>query len=163
MSDPHADDYCVCCSRGSTSGGPVMHPVAGVDNGYVCKDCIDDPTPTMEEYQEWTQETAIGWASTETIPAEDEVPEKWRRAWVTAFLVLALNGESGELAEKAKRVLRGDGDLDALEDEIGDVFWYLARLADELDVSLAYIAAANMEKLEDRSDRGVIAGSGDDR
>ena len=108
-----------------------------------------------ERYQEWTEETAMGHATSETegISQED----------AAVFLSLALNGESGEIAEKAKRVLRGDGDLAAVEDEIGDVLWYLARLADELDVSLSTVMEDNMEKLEDRKERGVIAGSGDDR
>ena len=109
----------------------------------------------IDDYQEWTEETAMGHATstTEGISQEDAV----------IFLSLALNGEAGEVAEKSKRVLRGDGDLESVEDEIGDVLWYLARLADELGVSLSDITAENIGKLEDRHERGVIAGSGDER
>lgn len=159
--DPHSDDYCVVCWRSPTADGPMMHPVIGVENACVCDDCVEGTRVTLPFYQNWTEETAIGWASTETAP--DEIPDEWTRDWVCAFLVLALNGEAGELAEKGKRVLRGDGNLDDLEGEMGDVFWYLVRLADELDLSLGGVLAENINKLEDRQNRGVIAGSGDDR
>ena len=47
--------------------------------------------------------------------------------------------------------------------ELGDVLWYVAQLATELDLELEEIARANLEKLRSRAQRGVIAGSGDDR
>ncbi len=84
-------------------------------------------------------------------------------------LVLGLVGESGEIAEKFKKWVR---DLDSDESridradiakELGDVLWYVAVLADYLDVSLDEIAATNLAKLASRQDRGALAGSGDDR
>ncbi|GID27971.1 nucleoside triphosphate pyrophosphohydrolase family protein [Paractinoplanes brasiliensis] len=84
-------------------------------------------------------------------------------------LVLGLVGESGEVAEKFKKWIR---DLDSDESqldragitkELGDVLWYLAVLADYLDLSLDDIATANLAKLADRQDRGVLNGSGDNR
>jgi NTP pyrophosphatase (non-canonical NTP hydrolase) len=47
--------------------------------------------------------------------------------------------------------------------ELGDVLWYLAQLATELDLDLAEIAEANLAKLASRAARNVIAGSGDRR
>ena len=78
--------------------------------------------------------------------------------------------EAGEVAGKMKKWIR-DGDskmtreewVKAMSSEIGDVLWYAARLADELDLSLAEIAEENMMKLLDRKARGVIGGSGDNR
>ncbi|MGC4894307.1 nucleoside triphosphate pyrophosphohydrolase family protein [Micromonospora sp. DT31] len=84
-------------------------------------------------------------------------------------LVLGLVGESGEIAEKFKKWVR---DLDSDESridradiakELGDVVWYVAVLADYLDLSLDDIAMANLAKLASRQDRGVLSGSGDDR
>jgi NTP pyrophosphatase (non-canonical NTP hydrolase) len=53
--------------------------------------------------------------------------------------------------------------LDELEAEIGDVLWYLARLAAELDVQLSDVAGDNIDKLLDRDSRDQITGQGDDR
>ena len=47
--------------------------------------------------------------------------------------------------------------------ELGDVLWYVAQLATELDLDLDEIAARNLEKLLSRQRRGVLSGSGDDR
>ncbi|MCX5943705.1 MAG: hypothetical protein NTU65_11760 [Cyanobacteria bacterium] len=52
---------------------------------------------------------------------------------------------------------------DDLRLELGDVLWYLAQLASELDLDLEDIAAANLAKLASRMDRNVIGGSGDRR
>ncbi|WP_020524246.1 nucleoside triphosphate pyrophosphohydrolase family protein [Catelliglobosispora koreensis] len=84
-------------------------------------------------------------------------------------LVLGLVGESGEIAEKFKKWVR---DLDSDESridraniakELGDVLWYVAVLADYLDLSLDDIAAANLAKLASRQSRGALGGSGDNR
>jgi NTP pyrophosphatase (non-canonical NTP hydrolase) len=47
--------------------------------------------------------------------------------------------------------------------EIGDVLWYCAALATDLNVSLGMIASLNEKKLQDRYDRGKLNGSGDNR
>ena len=52
---------------------------------------------------------------------------------------------------------------EALSKELGDVLWYLAQLATELDLDLDEVAQANLEKLLSRQRRGVLSGSGDDR
>lgn len=53
--------------------------------------------------------------------------------------------------------------LAALTKELGDVMWYLAQLASELGLELDDVAAVNLQKLRSRQERGVLAGSGDDR
>lgn len=83
--------------------------------------------------------------------------------------VLGLSGESGEVADKVKKIIRdkdgefSDQDLLELKKELGDVFWYLATIARYLDISLEEIATLNIEKLENRLARGKISGSGDER
>ena len=52
---------------------------------------------------------------------------------------------------------------DELASEIGDVLWYCAVLADDLNTSLGTIAAQNIEKLERRQKIGTLQGSGDKR
>ena len=51
----------------------------------------------------------------------------------------------------------------ALEQELGDVLWYLAQLATEAGLDLGQVAAANLDKLAARAARGTLHGSGDDR
>lgn len=83
------------------------------------------------------------------------------------YAALGLAGEAGEVANKAKKLLRGDANRDELiegiKSEIGDVLWYLAALSDDLEVDLGDIAESNLRKLQDRYARGKIAASGDKR
>ena len=85
------------------------------------------------------------------------------------YPTLGLVGESGEVAEKIKKVLRDkNGNFDdesklSLKKELGDVLWYLSNLCDELDFSLNDVAEENLEKLNLRLSKGKISGSGDDR
>ncbi len=85
------------------------------------------------------------------------------------YPTLGLVGESGEIAEKIKKVLR-DNNGELTEDkkteigkELGDVLWYIAQLSTELDMNLDKIAQGNIEKLYSRLERGKIGGSGDNR
>ncbi len=82
---------------------------------------------------------------------------------------LGINGESGEIAEKLKKIIRdkqgevSQKDKEELAKEIGDVLWYLAALADHLGYQLDDIARQNLDKLKSRKERGVLGGSGDNR
>jgi len=84
-----------------------------------------------------------------------------------ARLALGLCGESGELAEKIKKVMRGDQELgasyQAIEKELGDILWYCAVMSFEIITNLDRVAQINLDKLSDRDDRGMIKGSGDER
>ena len=84
------------------------------------------------------------------------------------YALLGGCGEMGELANKYKKVIRGDKVFDAefkknMADELGDVMWYMASIAYELDVSLEDVAKNNIKKLHSRKERGVIKGDGDNR
>lgn len=83
--------------------------------------------------------------------------------------VLGLVGETGEVAEKLKKIQRNnDGVMSDIErkellKELGDVLWYLSAIAYYLDEPLNSIAENNIAKLTDRKNRGVIKSSGDNR
>ena len=85
------------------------------------------------------------------------------------YPTLGLVNEAGEVAGKIKKVFRDkDGQIseetrEALKAELGDVLWYIAQVATELDLSLDEIAEANIAKLMDRLERGKIKGDGDNR
>jgi len=84
-------------------------------------------------------------------------------------LLLSLCGESGEIAEKAKKIVRDhDSDFSKfdtkdLTKELGDVLWYVAVIANYFDIELDTVGKVNIEKLASRFERGVIGGSGDER
>lgn len=85
------------------------------------------------------------------------------------YLALGLNGEAGEVADKVKKIVRDKGgaytaaDEDAVAKELGDVLWYLARMADVLNYTLDTVALDNVNKLRSRQGRGTLGGSGDSR
>ena len=88
-----------------------------------------------------------------------------------AFLdkVLGLPGESGEVADKVKKIIRDQEgqisreDKQALGKELGDALWYVATTARYLGLSLDELAQGNIAKLESRLERGKISGNGDER
>jgi NTP pyrophosphatase (non-canonical NTP hydrolase) len=107
----------------------------------------------FSEYQQAARQTAI-------------YPDRGQNI---AYPALGLAGEAGEVAEKVKKVIRDNGgvvDADtkqALKKELGDVFWYIAALCDEVGLDMADVAESNIKKLRDRQQRNVLHGSGDNR
>jgi NTP pyrophosphatase (non-canonical NTP hydrolase) len=85
------------------------------------------------------------------------------------YPTLGLVNEAGELAGKVKKIFRDKGgviseeDRQALKYELGDVLWYMAQIATELNIDLQDVADANLEKLFSRLERGKIQGDGDYR
>jgi NTP pyrophosphatase (non-canonical NTP hydrolase) len=109
---------------------------------------------TLDEYQKQALVTAI--------PSGDDFKD-------LTHWVLGISGESGEIADKLKKIIRDQGGVithknkTELAKELGDVLWYLAVLAKHLGVSFEEIAEGNIAKLRSRQSRGVIGGSGDNR
>ena len=101
----------------------------------------------LEAYQALTRETAI-------YPKDQAI----------TYLALGLSSEAGEVSGKVKKMIR-DGGINVMDtlDEIGDVFWYLTRLCDEMGFSAETVLQRNIQKLMSRKERGVIGGSGDKR
>jgi NTP pyrophosphatase (non-canonical NTP hydrolase) len=105
--------------------------------------------------------------------------EYQKKAWKTAiypnkgnnliYPTLGLNGETGEVAEKVKKLIRDNKNFadqeffHTMRNELGDVLWYVAALCMELGVDMNVVAEMNLEKLQDRQDRNKLHGSGDDR
>lgn len=71
-------------------------------------------------------------------------------------VTLGLAGEVGEVADHVKKV-QGHGhelDEDHLIEELGDILWYVANLADVLNVSMSEVATRNISKLKARYPEG---------
>ena len=94
------------------------------------------------------------------------------------YPALGLAGEAGEVVEKVKKLVRDDempldegfntSEIDAekrmaIAYELGDVMFYVAMIADDIDYTLGEIAEMNLHKLADRKNRGHLRGSGDNR
>ncbi|MBP9727806.1 MAG: nucleoside triphosphate pyrophosphohydrolase family protein [Candidatus Moranbacteria bacterium] len=107
----------------------------------------------FQEYQEQSRKTAI------YPKAGDNF----------VYPVLGIAGESGEVAEKIKKVLREkNGIVDEetkqeIEKELGDLLWYMSQLASELSISFDGIAQKNIIKTQSRMERGTLLGNGDNR
>ena len=94
---------------------------------------------------------------------EDKVFTKGRDRLVEN--TLGLVGEAGEVSEKVKKLFRDKNsfsDEDVLK-ELGDVLFYATALANIFGGNLKTIMEMNMKKLDDREQRGVLSGSGDNR
>lgn len=86
-----------------------------------------------------------------------------------SYVGLKVNGEAGEFAEHVGKAWRDDNGSVTVErkefliKEIGDVLWYLSAACNELGIKLSEAAETNLNKLYDRTERGKLRGSGDDR
>ena len=108
-------------------------------------------------YQERTEDTAVypeaGSGSTAALQ----------------YAALGLNGESGEVANKVKKIARDDGGkltiekMMALQKELGDVLWYVAAMCREIGVTMEEVATFNILNLAGRQERGTLKGDGDNR
>ena len=79
------------------------------------------------------------------------------------YSMLGLAGETGEVIEKYKKALRIHQPEDLrntdiamdIADELGDVLWYMARICQEIGVSLNDVAQMNITKLAARRAEAV--------
>jgi len=107
----------------------------------------------FDDYQDITKKTAV-------------YPNKGRNL---IYSVIGLAGETGEVAEKVKKLIR-DGNSKLTKErriemakEFGDVLWYVSQISFELNLKLSDIARMNVEKILSRAKRDKIGGSGDNR
>ena len=114
---------------------------------------MTDAKNQLTVYQEFTRNTAV-------YPKDQEL----------TYLMLGLISEVGEIADKLKKHIRDspeadmtDEQINAISKEMGDVLWYLARLADHFELSLEDVMLGNIAKLTKRLASDKIRGSGDDR
>jgi NTP pyrophosphatase (non-canonical NTP hydrolase) len=108
---------------------------------------------TFEEYEVFTHEVAIyPYAGSNLV-----------------YPALGLAGEAGEVADHIKKYMRDDDWVlsDARREkvlyELGDVLYYLARMAIEADLTLEQVAQSNIDKLRQRKAQDKLKGEGSTR
>lgn len=112
---------------------------------------------TFDEYQEKAIETLAGTHALGDLNAS------------LISQVFGLTGESGEVADKFKKIIRDkqgvltDQDKKEIIKELGDVLWYVNSITTLLGSSISEVARLNIEKVHSRKDRDLIHGSGDNR
>ncbi len=100
----------------------------------------------LREYQERARETD------QNPPKMDEGSADPDRRDVIPLLGLV--GEVGSLLSEYKKLLR-DGEIhrsfrEEVAEELGDILWYVANVADKFGLDLEEVAAANLTKVRDR-------------
>lgn len=111
----------------------------------------------IDNYAEWTADVWLG-PSHFTSDTDD------RARTSLAICTLGLAGETGEVVEHVKKLLRDGTELgEDFKKELGDVIYYWARLCNAFNIKPSDIIEMNVEKLKSRKARGVQRGSGDNR
>ena len=101
----------------------------------------------LGEYQELARKTDQNpWGSRRASPREPNREE--------VIPLLGLVGEVGALLSEYKKLLR-DGEIhrsfqDEVAEELGDVLWYVANVADKFNLDLEDIASTSLKKVQRR-------------
>ncbi len=98
---------------------------------------------TLREYQDWIE--------TVSTPRVNEL------GYIYASLGLA--GESGEVIEHIKKIVRDnreptDIEVNELTHELGDVLWYVGKLCNTLGIEMQHILDLNVQKINHRKVHG---------
>ena len=121
----------------------------------------------IEDYGAQAKTTAIYPRVRLLIGDTDNVADAVEAPWL--YPILGLVGETAELANQAKKIIRDDKGIltperaTKMRDELGDGAWYQPLVASALGASMSNILQANLAKLFSRKSRGVLGGSGDNR
>lgn len=131
------------------------------DHKCSCKDEL-----SMNDYQDGALRTANVYRDSVSELTDDPKMQTLLRL---LYVTTKLAGEAGEVAEKVGKIIRDHNGIITdelaaeLAMELGDVLWYGAATADEIDYPLEVIAQANLDKLARRALTGKLKGSGDKR
>jgi len=112
---------------------------------------------TFDEYQTWALTTAHTDQKHQGTLMEQTI-------WA-----MGISGEAGEVLEKWKKIVAykageiTEDDKAEIKKELGDVIWYVAVMAHSLGLSFEEVIQRNIQKQNDRKQRDVIKGRGDNR
>ncbi len=168
----YGDNKMICdiCGFENTSGWVSLAEGKKAQVCYECYSKQDETTtnhPSYKIIRDVDAPRRLRDASMNSYQREASTTAHYPHEQGVVYTALGLAGEAGEIANKMKKVIRGDKSItecrEDLASELGDVLWYVAMLAKELDYSLDDIAQLNLAKLKDRQARNTIKGDGDNR
>lgn len=78
--------------------------------------------------------------------------QKWKAGCDKDVFALGLGGETGEVLEVIKKSKRDQKEIDIkhLEEELGDVLWYVANLCTCYNLDMEQVMIKNVNKLKER-------------
>jgi NTP pyrophosphatase (non-canonical NTP hydrolase) len=112
----------------------------------------------IDQYAEWVDSV---WSA-----GPDKKPKAVYELTDRDFAIMhaGLPEEVGEVMGLIKRSFRDHKlDKEALKKELGDAYYYLTRITTAYGIKPSEVLQANHDKIEDRINRGVLHGSGDNR
>lgn len=103
---------------------------------------MEDDKLFVDDYQEKAARTLID------APENEFTGKELMLAWNS----IGLSGESGEVAELAKKQIfhRHDIDIEKWKKELGDVLWYVSAICTNLGLKMSEVMDHNIAKLEAR-------------
>lgn len=129
---------------------------------------LEDLRHALNDLQDYAMRTRFLYVdAVDSIDKEVRAPTL-RYLLRMSYAALGL-GESGEVQNKVKKLIRDTGgvatqdDKDAIGGEIWDSILYHCSVATELNVNLGDIAVDGLRRLESGQARGILGGSGDRR
>lgn len=116
---------------------------------------------TLPEYEQFVDDV---WLSSPDPVYENEWHRKYMELRDLFVMSAGVGGESGEVLEKIKKFVR-DGTLDMpnLAKELGDVLYYIVKIAHRHGLTLQDVIDINVMKLSARLANNTMRGSGDNR
>jgi NTP pyrophosphatase (non-canonical NTP hydrolase) len=124
------------------------------------------PVINFTSYQKQAHTTAI---YLDGVKKENpQLPPNIIKMLAVSYIGLGM-GEVGETQNKLKKIIRDKNGIITdeikmdIKKELGDILWYVAEMCTELNLDMANVAQANINKLFKRKDEGKIKGSGDNR
>lgn len=124
----------------------------------------------MDKEQKETENVTILLNSYQKKAAETAIYAMPQSLHALGYVALGLCGESGEFADRVKKILRTGEfecstpatlaltaeDQDYLEKELGDILWYVAMACTELEIDLQDVAELNLLKLRKRKEEKTL-------
>lgn len=110
------------------------------------------PRMTAEEYQD------------ELTSIQDRFPEPVQDVNPLIIYLLALSGNTGKVSEMIKRYFtEGVYPDKTFTEELGDIVAYIVLICNQFNIRFLDVLVANIDKLNERLEKGTAHGNGSDR